>query len=66
MLSTKTLSAKAQMVNIIQEQPEDSSYDEIITKLALARMVERGLADSKAMRTISNEEMQLKIKLWLK
>lgn len=39
---------------------------EIITKLALARMVERGLADSKAMRTISNEEMQLKIKLWLK
>jgi len=66
MLSTKTLSAKAQMVNIIQEQPEDSSYDEILTKLALARMVERGLADSKAMRTISNEEMQLKIKLWLK
>ena len=66
MLSTKTLSAKAQMVNIIQEQPEDSSYDEILTKLALARMVERGLADSKAMHTISNEEMQRKIKLWLK
>jgi hypothetical protein len=66
MLSTKTLSAKAQMVNIIQEQPEESSYEKILTKLALARMVERGLADSKAMRTISNEEMQRKIKFWLK
>ena len=59
-------SAKKQMINIIQEQPEDSSYDEILRELALVRMVERGLADSKANRTISNEEMQRKIKLWQK
>ena len=51
-------STKHQMIGIIQEQPDDSSYDEILRELAFARMVERGLADSDAQRTISNEEME--------
>lgn len=41
-------SAKDQMVKIIQEQPDDSSYDDILRELAFTRMVERGLADSDA------------------
>lgn len=57
-------SPKEQMVKIIQEQPEDSSYDEILRELAFARMVERGLADSDARRTISHEEMGRRIKTW--
>ena len=59
-------SVKEQMQKIIQEQPEDSSYDEILRELAFARMVERGLEDSKAGRTISNEEMRHRIKKWQK
>ena len=51
-------SAKEQMVRLVQEQPDDSSYDEILRELAFARMVDRGLADSQTDRTISDEEMR--------
>ncbi len=59
-------SAKEQMTKIIQQQPDDSSYDEILRELAFARMVERGLKDSRESRKISNEEMQHRIKTWQK
>ena len=58
------LSAKDEMTKIIQEQPDDSSYDEILRELAFARMVERGLVDSQNNRTISNDEMARRIKSW--
>ena len=58
--------AKEKMTAIIQNQPDDSSYDEILKELAFARMVERGLEDSKAGRTISNEEMGRRIRSWQK
>ena len=57
-------SAKEQIAKILQDQPDDSSYDEILRELAFARMVERGLADSDAGRTISHEEMGRRIKTW--
>jgi len=59
-------SAKEQMSKIIHEQPDDSSYDEVLRELAFARMVERGLKDSDAKRTISNEEMKHRIRTWEK
>lgn len=57
-------SAKTRILQIIQEQPEDSSYEEILRELAFARMVERGLADSDSGRTISHEEMGHRIRTW--
>jgi len=60
------ISPKKQMTKIIQEQPDDSSYEEILKELAFARMVERGLADSKAKRVISSDEIKRKIKSWAK
>ena len=57
---------KEKMTAIIQNQPDDSSYDEILKELAFARMVERGLEDSRAGRTISNEEMGRRIRSWQK
>jgi hypothetical protein len=59
-------SAKEQMTKILQEQPDDSSYDEILRELAFARMIERGLEDSRARRTISDEEMKHRIRTWRK
>jgi predicted transcriptional regulator len=56
--------AKEQMSRIIEAQPEDSSYEEILRELAFARMVEQGLSDSDAGKTISNEEMQKRIRSW--
>ena len=58
------MTVKERMLEIIQEQPEDSSYDEILRELAFARMVERGLADSDEGRTISSEEMEARISSW--
>ncbi len=59
-------SIKEQMARIIQEQPDDSSYDEILRELAFARMIERGLDDSQTNRTISNDEMKHRIRTWRK
>jgi predicted transcriptional regulator len=48
---------KEKMTEVIQSQPEDASYDEILRELAFERMIERGLEDSRNGRVISNEDM---------
>jgi hypothetical protein len=57
----KMATAKEQITELVQKQPDDSSYDEIIRELAFHLMIERGLKDSDEGRTISNEEMQGRI-----
>ena len=58
--------AKEKLTKLIQDQPEDSSDDEIVRELAFHLMVERGLADSNAGRVISNDEMARRIRSWQK
>jgi predicted transcriptional regulator len=60
------VSAKEYMTQIIESQPDDSSYEEILKELALACMIARGLADSQAGRTIRHEEMKRRIEGWQK
>jgi hypothetical protein len=55
---------KEMMSKIIEEQPDDSSYDKILRELAFSRMIERGLEDSRENRVISNDEMEHRIKTW--
>jgi predicted transcriptional regulator len=57
-------SAKQTVVELVESLPEDSSYDEILQELIMNRMIERGLADVEAGRTISNEEMAKTIDSW--
>jgi hypothetical protein len=57
---------KEELTRLIQGQPEDSSREEIVRELALHVMVEHGLADSDAKRTISNEQMRQRIRSWQK
>jgi hypothetical protein len=56
--------AKEELTRLIQGQPEDSSREEIVRELAFHVMVERGVADSDAKRTISNAEMGRRIRSW--
>jgi predicted transcriptional regulator len=58
--------AKQKMKEVIDLQPDDASYDEIIRELAFERMIERGLNDVRSGRVISNEEMGHRIKTWQK
>ena len=52
------------MADIINELPDDSTYDEILRELAFRRMIERGLKNSNEEKTISNNEMEKRIKSW--
>ena len=56
--------AKEQMAEVINSQPLDASYDEIMRELAFQRMVNRGLEDSRQQRTISNQDMLRRISAW--
>ena len=56
--------AKEQIIELVRDLPDDSSYDEILQELVFARMVERGLADVQAGRVISDEEMKRTIDSW--
>ncbi len=60
------MTEKEKIKAIIDEQPDDVSFDEIIRELAFDRMVDKGLSDSRNGRVISNEEMKHRINLWQK
>jgi len=60
------LSVKERMADIIQKQPEDATYEEIMRELAFERMIDRGLADSRSEKVISNKEMAHRIRTWQK
>ncbi len=55
---------KEDLTRLIESQPDDASPDEIVRELAFHVMIQRGLADSDARRTISNHEMERRIRSW--
>lgn len=57
---------KERMTEVIQNQPEDASYEEILKELAFEQMIRRGLQDSKEGRTVSDEEIRRRISAWQK
>ena len=59
-------SAKDEIKQVLESQPDDSSYDELLRELAFKRMVDKGLADAKQGNVVSNEEMRSRILSWRK
>ena len=55
---------KEQMFKVINNQPLDASYDEILRELAFEHMVNRGLEDSGTNKTLSNDEIEQRIQSW--
>ena len=58
------LSAKQRIRKIIDEQPDDASYEELLREVAFNRMVDSGLADARAGRSQSHEQVTEKIRSW--
>ncbi len=58
------MTVKEKIAEIINELPDDSTYDEILRELAFRRMVERGLKNSNEGKTIDNDEIERRIKSW--
>ena len=57
---------KEKMKKVIESQPDDATYEEILRELTFERMVERGLEDSRKGRVVSNEEISHRIRSWQK
>ncbi len=57
---------KEKMKKVIESQPDDATYEEILRELTFERMVERGLEDSRKGRVVSNEEIAHRIRSWQK
>ena len=56
--------AKDELRKILDQQPDDSSTEELVRELAFHVMVQRGLTDVDAGRVISNREMKRRIQTW--
>jgi len=60
----ETSKAKALLHKVIDAQPDDASYEEIMRELAFERIVERGLADVRAGRSVNHQEALQRIRSW--
>jgi predicted transcriptional regulator len=56
--------AKELVREVLETQPDDASYEEIMRELAFDRMVARGMEDARAGRAIENDEMEQRIRQW--
>ena len=54
--------ARDELKALLDAHPEDSSYEELVREITFHVTVKRGLADSDAGRTVSNEEMRRRIR----
>ncbi|MFC1652879.1 hypothetical protein ACFL3F_04080 [Planctomycetota bacterium] len=58
------MTAKERIQQLVDAQPDDASYEEILRELSFEKMVDRGLKDVREGRVVSNEDMRKRIKLW--
>ncbi len=56
--------AKEHLNSPVKSQPEDSFEADTLRESAFDAMVQSGLADAKAKRTLSNEEIGRRIRSW--
>ena len=58
------LSIKDSAKKIIDDLPEDVSFDELIKELAFKRMIEKGLQESLKNKITPDEELEKEIEKW--
>jgi predicted transcriptional regulator len=64
MSTIDNVTPKQRMISVLQQQPEDSTYEELLKELAFVKMVERGLKDVDSGRVMSNEDVKRRIESW--
>jgi len=58
--------AKRQALDLIEQLPDDSSFEDIQYHLYVREKVERGMHDLKRKRVLSQKEVERRMKKWLK
>jgi ribosomal protein S3AE len=61
-LESKMSDVKEKITEIVQSQPDDASYEEILRELAFEHMVQRGLKDVREGQVVSNMVMEQQIR----
>ena len=51
-------SVKEQVKELVDQLPEDVSWDEVLDKVRVRRLIEKGLRDAQAGRTTSLEDVR--------
>ena len=59
-------STKAEVLRMIGEMPESASLDEMIYQVYFRQRVDRGLRELARGKTVSHEEVERSLTLWLK
>jgi predicted transcriptional regulator len=58
--------AKQSAIELIENLPDDSSYEDIMERLYFLQKVEAGLKDIEDGRVVSHEEVKKRLARWLK
>lgn len=58
--------AKKEAIELIEQLPEDCSFEDIQYHLYVREKVERGLGDLKAGKVLSQREVERRMKKWLR
>lgn len=58
------VTAKARIRSIVEDQPEDSSYDEILRELAFHRMILKGLDDAREGHVLTDADLRRRMRRW--
>lgn len=62
--SEEKYSAKEQIRSLLDDQPEDATYDDILRTLTFVRMVDQGLSDVRLGRVVDHETAPRRIRAW--
>ena len=54
----ETISVKEEAKRLVEQLPENSTWDDLMYRIYVRQSIEAGLADSQAGRTISVEELR--------
>jgi predicted transcriptional regulator len=55
---------QSHLIDLIRQQPEDATWDQLLEQLHLQRLVDEGLEDVRAGRTVSNQDALETIRSW--
>ena len=58
--------AKQSAIEVIENLPDDSSYDDIMERLFFLQKVEVGLKDIEEGKVVSHEEVKKRLARWLR
>ena len=59
------MTEKERILKIIEQLPDDATAEDVMEEIYFRQVVDRGLADAKAGRTIPHDEAKKRLGKWL-